>query len=115
MTIIAPSITSGGLIGDLGVSSVAIGFGFKDIPQNMLAGILIVLRQPFQVGDKIVSGGHAGRVEKIATPATFIKIYDGRRFVIPNGDICTNSVVVITAFEKVQSQYDIGVGCNDSW
>jgi len=81
----------------------------------MLAGILIPLRQPFQVGDKIVSGGHTGRVEKIETPATFIKIYDGRRFVIPNADICTNSVVVITAFEKVQSQYDIGVGCNDSW
>ena len=115
ITIIAPSITPGDLLGGLGVSSVAIGFAFKDILQNMLAGILILLRQPFQVGDEIVSGGHTGRVEKIETRATFIKTYDGRRVVIPNADIYTDSVVVITAFEKVRSQYDIGVGCNDSW
>jgi small-conductance mechanosensitive channel len=103
------------LLGGLGVSSVAIGFAFKDILQNMLAGVLILLRQPFQVGDEIVSGGHTGKVEKIETRATFIKTYDGRRVVIPNADIYTDSVVVITAFEKIRSQYDIGVGCNDSW
>ncbi len=114
ITIIAPSIIPGDLLGGLGVSSVAIGFAFKDILQNMLAGILILLRQPFQVGDEIVSGGHTGLVEKIETRATFIKTYDGRRVVIPNADIYTDSVVVITAFEKVRSQYDIGVGCNDS-
>ena len=115
ITIIAPSITPGDLLGGLGVSSVAIGFAFKDILQNMLDGILILLRQPFQVGDEIVSGGHTGRVEKIKTRATFIKTYDGRRVAIPNADIYTDSVVVITAFDKVRSQYDIGVGCNDSW
>lgn len=103
ITIIAPSITPGDLLGGLGVSSVAIGFAFKDILQNMLAGILILLRQPFQVGDEIVSGGHTGRVEKIETRATFIKTYDGRRVVIPNADIYTDSVVVITAFDKVRS------------
>lgn len=115
ITIVAPSITPASLLGGLGVSSVAIGFAFKDILQNMLAGVLILLRQPFQVGDEIVSGGHTGKVEKIETRATFIKTYDGRRVVIPNADIYTDSVIVITAFDKVRSQYDIGVGCNDSW
>lgn len=115
VTIVAPTITPGDLIAGLGVSSVAIGFAFKDILQNMLAGILILLRQPFEVGDQIVSGGHEGTVEKIETRATMIKTYDGRRVVIPNSDIYTDSVVVNTAFETRRSEYDIGVGCNDDW
>lgn len=114
-TIISPTLTPGDLIAGLGVSSVAIGFAFKDILQNMLAGILILLRQPFEIGDQIVSGGHEGTVEKIETRATLIKTYDGRRVVIPNSDIYTNSVMVNTAFKERRSQYDIGIGCNDDW
>lgn len=114
-TIIVPTLKPGDLIAGLGVGSVAIGFAFKDILQNMLAGVLILLRQPFEVGDQIVSGGHEGTVEKIETRATFIKTYDGRRVVIPNSDIYTNSVVVNTAFEQRRSEYDIGIGCNDDW
>ena len=115
VTIVAPSVTPGDLFAGLGVSSVAIGFAFKDILQNMLAGILILLRQPFSIGDQIVSGGHEGTVEKIETRATFIKTYDGCRVVIPNSVIYTDSVVVRTAFEERRSQYDIGIGCNDDW
>lgn len=115
VTIVAPTVTPGDLIAGLGVSSVAIGFAFKDILQNMLAGILILLRQPFEVGDQIVSGGHEGTVEKIETRATMIKTYDGRRVVIPNSDIYTDSVIVNTAFETRRSEYDIGIGCNDDW
>ncbi len=115
VSIVAPSIKPGDILAGLGVGSVAIGFAFKDILQNMLAGILILLRQPFEVGDQIVSGGHEGTVEKIETRATFLKTYDGTRVVIPNSDIYTNAVVVKTAFESIRSEYDIGVGCNDSW
>lgn len=115
VTIIAPSIKPADLFAGLGVSSVAIGFAFKDILQNMLAGILILLRQPFEVGDQIVSGGYEGTVEKIETRATLIKTYDGRLVVVPNSDIYTNSVVVNTAYEYRRSQYDIGIGCNDDW
>lgn len=115
VTIVAPTVTPGDLIAGLGVSSVAIGFAFKDILQNMLAGILILLRQPFEVGDQIVSGGHEGTVQKIETRATLIKTYDGRRVVIPNSEIYTDSVIVNTAFPTRRSQYDIGIGCNDDW
>lgn len=115
VTIVAPTISPGDLISGLGIGSVAIGFAFKDILQNMLAGVLILLRQPFEVGDQIVSGGHEGTVEKIETRATLIKTYDGRRVVIPNSDIYTDSVVVNTAFDIRRSQYDIGIGCNDDW
>ena len=115
ITIIAPSVKPGDLLAGLGIGSVAIGFAFKDILQNMLAGILILLRQPFAVGDQIVSGGHEGTVERIETRATLIKTYDGRRVVIPNADIYTDSVVVLTAYDTLRSELDVGIGCNDDW
>ena len=115
ITIVVPSIKPGDLFAGLGIGSVAIGFAFKDILQNMLAGILILLRQPFEVGDQIVSGGHEGTVERIETRATLIRTYDGRRVVIPNSDIYTDAVVVNTAFDLRRSQYDVMVGCNDDW
>lgn len=115
VTILVPSVTPGDLFAGLGIGSVAIGFAFKDILQNMLAGILILLRQPFEVGDQIVSGGYEGEVERIETRATLIRTYDGRRVVIPNADIYTDAVEVNTAFDTRRSQYDVMIGCNDDW
>ncbi|MDO1501019.1 mechanosensitive ion channel family protein [Winogradskyella maritima] len=110
LTIISPNLSPADLIAGLGVSSVAIGFAFKDILQNWLAGILILMRQPFELDDQIVVNGFEGSVERIQTRATIIRQYDGQRIVIPNSEIYTNAVKVITANELIRSQYDIGLG-----
>lgn len=107
LTIVAPSLSPGDLISSLGVSSVAIGFAFRDILQNWLAGILILLRQPFELGDQIVVNNYEGTVEEIRTRATIIKTYDGKRVVIPNNTVYNDSVVVNTAHELIRSQYDV--------
>ena len=109
LTIITPSIKPGDLIAGLGIGSVAIGFAFKDILQNMLAGILILIRQPFEVGDQIIAGEYEGTVEHIETRATLIRTYDGKRVVIPNSDVYTNAVTVNTAWETRRSEYDFGI------
>ena len=114
VTVVLPSVQPGDLIAGLGVSSVAIGFAFKDILQNWLAGLLILLRQPFEVGDEIEVNGFVGSVERIETRATIIRQYNAKRVVVPNSDIYTNAVKVITANEFIRSQYDIGVGYGDS-
>ncbi|MGB5853861.1 MAG: mechanosensitive ion channel family protein [Oceanisphaera sp.] len=112
-TIVIPSLKPGDLIAGLGVSSVAIGFAFKDILQNWLAGLLILLRQPFNINDQIEVNGHEGTVQRIETRATIIKTYDGQRIVIPNSDIYTNAVRVLTAHDYRRSQYDVGIGYDD--
>lgn len=113
LTIVVPSLKPGDLIAGLGIGSVAIGFAFKDILQNWLAGLLILLRQPFDVGDQIEANGYVGTVERIETRATLIRTFAGERAVIPNSDIYTNAVLVKTAYEKRRSQYDIGIGYGD--
>ncbi|MGB3554127.1 MAG: mechanosensitive ion channel family protein [Jannaschia sp.] len=109
LTIVTPSLRPGDLIAGLGIGSVAIGFAFKDILQNLLAGILILVRQPFAVGDQIVAGDYEGTVERIETRATMIRTYDGRRVVIPNSDVYTNAVEVNTAFDLRRSEYGFGI------
>lgn len=113
MAIALPSFQVDDFISILGIGSVAIGFAFRDILQNFLAGILILLTEPFRIGDQIIFGSYEGTVEDIQIRATLLKTYDSRRVVIPNGELFTDSVMVNTAFKKRRSQYDIGIGYDD--
>ena len=113
LSIVIPSFKASDLIQLLGISSVAIGFAFRDILQNFLAGILILLTEPFQIDDQIVFKNFEGTVENIQTRATTIRTYDGRRIVIPNSELFINSVTVNTAFEHRRLQYDVGIGYSD--
>jgi small conductance mechanosensitive channel len=111
--IIFPSVRPADILATLGVGSIAIGFAFKDILQNWLAGLLILLRQPFRQGDQIIVGLHEGTVERIEARATLLRTYDGRRVIIPNSDVYTQSVVVNTAFDQRRNEYDVGIGYSD--
>ncbi|PMB53746.1 mechanosensitive ion channel protein MscS [Fischerella thermalis CCMEE 5201] len=113
LSIVIPTFRAGDLVQLLGISGVAIGFAFRDILQNFLAGILILLTEPFQIDDQIVFKNFEGTVENIETRATTIRTYDGRRIVIPNSELFTNSVTVNTAFENRRLEYDVGIGYGD--
>lgn len=113
LSIIIPTFKAGDLIQLLGISGVAIGFAFRDILQNFLAGILILLTEPFQIDDQIVFKDFEGTVENIQTRATTIKTYDGRRIVIPNSELFTNAVTVNTAYDSRRMEYDFGIGYGD--
>jgi small-conductance mechanosensitive channel len=112
--IVFPTFRPGDLIAGLGITSVAIGFAFKDILQNFFAGILILWRRPFQVGDQIRSNDYEGTVEEINIRSTRIKTYSGERAVLPNGDVYTNAILVRTAYDKRRVQLTVGVGYPDS-
>lgn len=113
MVIAIPGFTPAKLIGALGIGSVAIGFAFKDIFQNLLSGILLLISEPFRIGDQIVSGDHEGTVEDIKIRATRIKTYDGRQVVIPNSDLYTSVLTVNTAYKQRRLQLAVGIGYED--
>ncbi|MDZ4870949.1 MAG: hypothetical protein CLLPBCKN_000337 [Chroococcidiopsis cubana SAG 39.79] len=113
LSIVVPTFRAGDLVQLLGISGVAIGFAFRDILQNFLAGILILLTEPFKIEDQIVFKDFEGTVENIETRATTIRTYDGRRIVIPNSELFTNSVTVNTAFDARRIEYDVGIGYGD--
>ena len=113
VTIAFPSFTPANLIGALGITGIAIGFAFKDIFENFLAGILILLTEPFRIDDQIIFGQFEGTIERIETRATMIRTYDGRLVVIPNAELFKGSVIVNTAFPIRRLEYDVVIGNGD--
>jgi len=113
VTIAFPSFTIGNLVSALGITGIAIGFAFKDIFENFLAGILILITEPFEIGDQIVFGSFEGTIEEIETRATKMRTYDGRLVIIPNADLYKGSFIVNTAFPTRRLQYDVVIGNGD--
>ena len=112
--IIFPAFKPGDLVTGLGITSVAIGFAFKDVLQNFFAGILILWRRPFVVGDQIRVKEHEGTVEEITVRSTRLKTYDGERAVLPNGDVYTSAILVRSAYDRRRVRLTVGIGYPDS-
>lgn len=113
MVIAIPGFTPAQLMSALGIGSVAIGFAFKDIFQNMLSGVLILLGEPFKIGDDIIVNSMEGTVEDIQIRATFLRSNDGRRIVIPNATVYTSPVTVNTAYQRRRCEFIVGIGYED--
>lgn len=113
LVIAIPGFKAGQLVSALGIGSVAIGFAFKDIFQNLLSGILILLGEPFRIGDSIIVNGMEGTVEDIQVRATYLRSYDGRRLVIPNATVYTSPITVNTAYTQRRCEFVVGIGYED--
>jgi small conductance mechanosensitive channel len=112
ITIVLPSMRPVDIFTSLGVGSVALGFAFKDILQNWLSGVFILIRRPFHRGDQIKVGDVEGTVQAVETRATLVKTFAGRLVIIPNTDIYTSSVTVNTAYDirRVEITVPVGMG-----
>jgi small-conductance mechanosensitive channel len=112
MAIVFPSVNIATLVSALGIGSVAFGFAFRDILENFFGGLILLLTEPFKIGDQIVVGQHEGTITKIETRATTIHTYDNRSVIIPNAKLMTEAVLVNTAHEVRRSEFDIGISYN---
>jgi small-conductance mechanosensitive channel len=113
LSIILPSFSARDLIQVLGISGVAIGFAFRDILQNFLAGLLILLAEPFRVGEEIQVGSQEGVVQEIQARATLLRTWDGFLVVIPNATIYTEKLTILNAYDARRSSVEFVVGFRD--
>ncbi|WP_069791209.1 mechanosensitive ion channel family protein [Cyanobacterium sp. IPPAS B-1200] len=109
-----PGLSLGDIIATLGLGSVAIGFAFQDIFKNFLAGILILLEEPFVIQDQIQVDDYEGTVENINIRTTEIKTYQGEKILIPNSTVFTSAIKVRTAFPYRRTDFMVGVDYNTS-
>lgn len=110
LTIVVPSLTPVDILSSLGIGSLAAGFAFKDILQNWLSGLLILLRAPFRRGDQIRVKDVEGTVQAIEPRATIIRTYDGRDIIIPNTTIYIEMVLIQTSQPTRRIEIDFTVG-----
>lgn len=109
ITVVFPSVRPVDVLASLGFVSIAVGFAFQDILENLLAGLLLLFREPFRSGDEIEVNGHAGAVRRITIRETEIRTFDGRKVLIPNADVYKNALIIQTAYETVRSDFILGV------
>lgn len=109
-----PGFELGDIIATLGVGSVAIGFAFQDIFKNFLAGIILLVEEPFRIGDEVVIGDYEGKVENISIRTTKIRTYKGERVLLPNSTVFTDAVKVVTAYDCRRTDLGVGVDYNTS-
>lgn len=107
--IVVTGLGVGQVVATLGLGSIALGFAFKDIIENFFAGILILWKFPFDVGDYVECETIEGRVEDIEIRMTLIRRTDGQLVVIPNAMMFKNPVRVLTAGMRRRTEVRCGI------
>lgn len=97
-TLAFPSVQMVDVLASLGIVSVAVGFAFKDVLENLLAGVLLLLRDPFKSGDHIRVGDFEGVVEGVTVRETLLRTSSGQRVLLPNALVYTSPLEVLTHY-----------------
>ena len=104
------------IIAGAGVAGIAIGFAAKDTLSNLIAGVLLIIDRPFELGDRIevwsAPAGSAtwGDVVDIGLRATKIKTTDNIVIVIPNNEIMKRDIVNYTLIStSIRVRINVGV------
>jgi len=103
-------------IAGAGVAGIAIGFAAKDTLSNLIAGVLLIIDRPFEVGDRIevwsAPAGSAswGDVIDIGLRATKIKTTDNIVIIIPNNEIMKRDIVNYTIIStNIRVRINVGI------
>lgn len=103
----------GAVLGTAGVLGVALGFAFKDILENYLAGILMSVRQPFAPRDHVVIDGNEGVVLSMTSRATILMTLDGNHLRLPNAMVFRSVTLNYTRNPSRRFEIEVGIGVNE--
>ena len=103
----------GALLGTAGVAGLAVGFAFRDIIENYLAGVLMSIRQPFRVNDIVSIEGHEGRVVRMTARELVLLTFEGNHVRMPNATVFKNVLVNYTLNARRLVVFEVGVGVDE--
>jgi small-conductance mechanosensitive channel len=76
-----------------GTLAVSIGFSMKDLVASFIAGIMIMIDRPFQVGDRVTFDGHYGDIVSIGLRSVRMRTLNDDMVAIPNNKFLSESTV----------------------
>ena len=98
-----------GFLAGLGIMGFTIGFALQDISRNIIAGMLLLVQKPFEIGDFVKIDEFVGRVLSIDMRSTELMTPDGNNVLIPNGNVFTMPIVNYSKVSTRRVQLTIGV------
>jgi len=93
----------------LGILGFTIGFALQNIMQNFASGVILLIQQPFNVGDAIDVNGYGGTVLSINLGTTEMRTFDGLIVIIPNADVLSNTITNYTRAKLRRVELPVGV------
>jgi small-conductance mechanosensitive channel len=99
----------GAVLGSAGVVGLVVGFAFKDIAENYMAGVLLSLRRPFAPDDHLVIDKYEGKVIALTSRATLLMTLDGNQVSLPNSLVFKSVVTNYTANPKRRFDFVVPV------
>lgn len=83
-----------------GALGVGIRFGLRNVVNNFVSGLVLMVERPIQPGDRIEAAGSSGTVRKIRLRSTTIGTFDGADVVVPNGTLLSGNLVNWTMHDQ---------------
>jgi len=100
----------GPLLAGVGVVGFVVGFALQETLSNFASGLMILIYQPFDVGNVIEAAGVAGKVSSMSLVSTTILTFDNQKLIVPNnkiwGDVIRNKTSETT--RRVDMVFGIG-------
>ncbi|PHN05051.1 mechanosensitive ion channel family protein [Flavilitoribacter nigricans] len=109
LRIVGLGAAAASLLAGAGITAFIIGFAFKDIGENFLAGILMAFKRPFRIGDIVETGGITGVIKGLSLRDTHMKTFDGKDVYVPNGQIMKNPIFNYTIDGFMRLDFTIGL------
>ena len=101
------------LLGTAGVIGLAVGLALQDPLINLFSGVLMSVREYYQVGDLIETNGFFGKISKITLRSTVISQPDGQEVIIPNKEVLQNPLKNFSHNGRRRIELDCGVAYGD--
>ena len=97
------------LLAGAGISAIVMGFAFKDLAENLLAGLMLATNRPFKAGDIIQVDDNKGVVEEINLRSLHLRVVDGRDIYIPNSMVLKNVLTNFTRDGLLRLEFMVGL------
>ncbi|TVM19318.1 mechanosensitive ion channel protein MscS [Oceanidesulfovibrio indonesiensis] len=110
LEVLGLTAVAGAVLGAAGLFGLTVGFAFRDIMENYLAGILLSLRSPFTVDDFVDVGGHAGSVVRMNSRELVLMTLDGNHLRLPNAFVFESVIINFTRNPLRGFSFTVGIG-----
>ena len=93
----------------LGIIGFTIGFALQDVMKNLVSGIILLIQQPFHIGEVIGAAGFDGTVQQIDLRTTEMETIDGRIVTLPNASILSSPIINYTRARRLRVDLDLSL------
>lgn len=78
----------------IGAAGLAVGLALQGSLANFAAGVMLILFQPFKVGEEVEAGGASGTVKEIQIFSTVMETADKKVIIVPNAKITADKIII---------------------